>query len=178
VTLVPGSTAIPVSTISPWNYLALRIPGSVNAGNVRADVNSCAKAQVAIGDQLDLVPGNDPPSIVGGLQDLINLDLGATWNTTTRRVEGSCADANPRCASMSPRIIAIVAYDVNDLADNSRFGPGATTVRIANIVGFFIVSVNGNNATGRIVRHPGLINSTAPLLSDAASFLRATLLVQ
>jgi hypothetical protein len=178
VTLVPGATAIPVSTISPWNYLAVRIPGSVNAGNVRNDVTLCAKAPVAIGDQLDLVPGNDPASIAGGLQDLINLDPAAAWNPTTRRVDGSCADAHPRCASMSPRIIALVAYDVNDLADKSRFAPGATTVKVSNIVGFFVASVSGNNATGRIVRHPGLINSTAPLLSDAASFLRATLLVQ
>jgi hypothetical protein len=79
---------------------------------------------------------------------------------------------------MSPRIIAIAAYDVNRLADASRFSPGATTVRIANIFGFFVVSVSGSTATGRIVRHPGLINADAPLLSDAASFLRATLLVQ
>jgi Flp pilus assembly protein TadG len=178
VTLSPGSVATPVSPISPWKYLAVRIPGSVNGVNVRANVHSCARAAVAIDDQLDLVPGNDPASIAGGLQDLINLDPGATWNAVTGRVEGSCADAHPRCGSMSPRIIAIAAYDVNRLADSSRFAPGATTIRVANIIGVFVVSVSGTDATGRIVRHPGLINAAAPLLSDAASFLRATLLVQ
>jgi Flp pilus assembly protein TadG len=178
VTLSAGTTATPVSPISPWNYLAVRIPGSVNGVNIRADVTTCARAPVAIGDQLDLVPGNDPASIAGGLQDLINLDPGAAWNPATARVEGSCAQAHPRCASMSPRIIAVAAYDVNRLADASRFSPGATTIRIANIVGVFVVSVSGSTATGRIVRHPGLIHADAPLLSDAASFLRATLLVQ
>ena len=177
VTLTPGSVATPVSTISPWNYLAVRIPSSVN-GNLRADVNSCAASMVSIGDQLDLVAGNDPASISGGLQDLINRDPAATWNTTTQRVESSCADAHPRCASMSPRIIALAAYDVNNLADHSRFAPGATSIVVANIVGFFVVSVSGTTATGRLVRHPGLINDAAPRLSDAASFLRASLLVQ
>ena len=178
VTLVPGSTAVPVSSISPWKYLAVRIPLSKNAGNVRADVNSCAASKVAIGARLDLVAGNDPASISGGLQDVINLDPGASWNTVTKKVDGSCADAQPRCASMSPRIIALAAYDVNDFADSSRFAPGATSILVSNIVGFFVVSVSGTNATGRIVRHPGLIDPAAPLLSDASSFLRASLLVQ
>jgi Flp pilus assembly protein TadG len=177
VTLTPGSVATPVSTISPWNYLAVRIPSSVNT-SLRADVHSCAASMVSIGDQLDLVAGNDPASISGGLQDLINQDPAATWNSTTQRVENSCADAHPRCASMSPRIIALAAYDVNNLADHSRFAPGATSIVVANIIGFFVVSVSGNTATGRLVRHPGLINDAAPLLSDAASFLRASLLVQ
>lgn len=178
VTLTSGSTAIPVSPISPWKYLAVRIPGSVQGINVRANVNQCAGSVVAIGDVLNLEPGPFAANVAAGLRDLINLDPAASWDGANGRVKDSCAQAQPRCKSMSPRLIALAVYDVNDLADHSRFPPGATTVLVSNLVGFFIESVAGNNASGRLTRHPGLINPAAPLLSDAASFLRASLLVK
>jgi hypothetical protein len=77
---------------------------------------------------------------------------------------------------MSPRIIALPVYDLHDLADRSR--AGATSIRINNIVGFFIESVSGNDVTGRITAHPGIRRATALTLVDASSFLRAALLVE
>jgi len=77
---------------------------------------------------------------------------------------------------MSPRIIALAVYDPIALADSSV--TGATSVVVANLVGFFIESVAGTDITGRIVRHPGLIKSDAPVLTDDSSFLRASLLVK
>jgi hypothetical protein len=93
-------------------------------------------------------------------------------------VEDSCADLLVgRCASMSPRIIAIALYDPLQFADDSHDGAPAQ-IRVRNIVGFFIESVTGNEATGRIVRHPGQFNPAAITLFDASSFLRASLLVE
>src|SRR5437867_5233685 len=57
VTLTPGTTAVPVSPISPWNYVAVQIPGSQFANDLRANVSGCAKSIVAIRDQLPLAPG-------------------------------------------------------------------------------------------------------------------------
>ena len=181
-TLKPGSLSSPISTISPWLYLPVQIPGSVHGPNdVRANTNSCAASRVAIGDRLNFPPGGvaTNAALVGqGLLDLFNLDPGARWNTGTQRVEGSCADLLVgRCGSMSPRIIALPVYHLVDLADASHAG-GATSVLVTNIAGFFIDSVAGTNATGRIIRHPGLLQSTAITLFDDSSFLRASLLVQ
>jgi hypothetical protein len=177
VVLNPGTTAIPVTTIKPWRYLAVQIPGSVQGpNNVLGNIKQCAGATVAVGDRLNLIAVVNA-DVVNGLQDLISRDPGATWDVTTNRVVNSCADTWPRCASMSPRVIALPVYDLNDLADASV--AGATSVKVSNIVGFFIESVNAANAnaTGYIARHPGLVKTTAPILIDASTFLRASLLV-
>ena len=178
VTLTPGTTAIPVSPISPWNYLAVQIPGSRFANDLRANVSGCARSAVAIGDELPLAAGGFATDVGLGLEDLVARDPDAYWDASARRVAGSCADVHPRCASMSPRIVALAVYDVNDFADQSRFEPGVTSVLVSNIVGFFIDSVSGGNATGHLMRHPGLIRSSASLLIDDSTFLRAALLVQ
>jgi len=111
------------------------------------------------------------------LTALVARDPDAVWNAVTQRVEGSCADAPVRCASMSPRIIALPVYDPIDLADASLAAVPAS-VRVTNIVGFFIEGVAGTNATGRIVKHPGLRDANGIILTDASSFLRASLLVK
>lgn len=182
VTLQPGSLSSPISTISPWLYLPVQIPGSTFGPNdVLSNTRSCAGARVAIGDRLNIPIGGVGPSaaLIGqGLLDLYNRDPGAHWNAATQRVEGSCAELLlGRCASMSPRTIALAVYNPTDLAEASHAG-GATSVLVTNIVGFFIDSVAGENATGHITRHPGLIQSTAITLYDASAFLRASLLVQ
>jgi hypothetical protein len=178
-TLTPGTTAIPVTTIKPWRYVAVQIPDSVHGNDLRANINSCAEAAVAIGDILPLEPGYVPATATAGIQDLINQDPGAVWNAAAGRVDNSCADRPPRCASFSPRIIALPVYDVNHLADNSRtVGIGATSVQVRNIIGFFIESIAGDDMSGRIVQHPGLMQGTAITLPDESTFLRATLLVK
>jgi putative Flp pilus-assembly TadE/G-like protein len=180
VTLQPGSASF--SGISPWLYLPVQIPDSRWGPNaVRANTNSCAAATVAIGDRLNFAAGGVAANalLIGeGLLELYDRDPGAHWNAATKRVEGSCADLlTGRCASMSPRVIALPVYDPIDLANSSHAG-GATSVLVTNIVGFFIDSVTGTNATGYLTRHPGLRSATAIVLYDASSFLRASLLVK
>jgi hypothetical protein len=186
VTLQPGEIASPIAPIGPWRYLPVQIPGSAWGPNaVRENTNACAASRVAIGDSLNFVPGGVPgnaPLIALGLRDLIDLDPDARWNAVTQRVEGSCADllagiCGTRRATMSPRIIALAVYDPKTLADASQAG-AATSVRLTNMVGFFIESLAGTNATGRIVRHPGLQDGGAITLFDDSSFLRASLLVK
>jgi hypothetical protein len=174
----PGSTAIPVSPISAWSYLPLRIAGSIHGNDLMANIEQCAASPVGIGDRLDLMIGAFSGPVTTGLQFLMNQDPGAHWNAKTSRIEGSCTDAHPRCASISPRLIAIAAYDVNDLADSSRFAPGASSVRVSNIVGFFLDSIAGTDVTGHITMHPGLVRDAATSIIDDSSFLRASLLVK
>lgn len=182
VTLQEGALGSPIAPISPWRYLPVQIPDSRwGANDMRANTSGCAAAPVSIGDELWLAPGGVPANAAAaaeGLRDLIAADPDAYWNTTAQRVEGSCADRlTGRCASMSPRIIALPVYDVTALADASQAAL-PTRVRVRNVVGFFIESVSGTSATGRITRHPGQIDPTAITLYDASSFLRAALLVQ
>jgi hypothetical protein len=177
VVLKPGTTATPVSPIKPWNYLPVQIPDSTfGANDVQSNLTQCAGSMVAVKDRLNLVAGNVNAIIAAGMQDLIDRDPAASWSVANQRIQSSCADAHPRCASWSPRIIALAMYSPPDLADNSRFG--ATSVLVKSFVGFFIEAVAGNDITGRITRHPGRIRHDAPILIDDASFLRAALLVK
>jgi hypothetical protein len=179
VVLNPGATAIPITTIKPWRYLAVQIPGSTQGpNNVRANVEACAASPVAIGDTLNIINAYSAAEVAAGLQKLVNDDPGAGWDAANSRVINSCADVWPRCASISPRVIALPTFDPSQLADASR--AGATTLKVRNVVGFFISSVDlaANTATGYITRHPGLINTAAPILIDASTFLRASLLVK
>lgn len=182
VTLRQGSIATPISTISPWMYLPVQIPDSRWTPNaVRLNTNSCAAASVAIDDELGIVPGGiaaNAALAADGLRDLVAADPNAVWNSVTRRVEGSCAELLVgRCASMSPRVIALPLYDPYQLTEQSH-GAGATSVRVRNFVGFFIESVSGTDATGRITTHPGQIDPAAITLYDASSFMRASFLVK
>ena len=176
ILLTPGSVGTPISLIQPWQYLPVQIPGSVYGNDLRGNIEQCAAVPVAIGDRLNLVTGSVSGTVASALQTLVDRDPGARWNPATRRIEGSCADTLPRCASMSPRLIAVALYDPNDLADRSR--AGATSILVRNIVGLFVDSVSGTNATAHITRHPGKVLATAIRLTDASSFLRASLLVE
>ncbi len=186
VTLTEGVLTTPIATIKAWQYLPIEIPGSQWGGGaaaVRQNTNSCAgpDARVALGDFVDLVPGGvhaNALSIADGARDLIAKDPDATWNEATRRVENSCA-ALPvgRCAAMSPRIIAIAVYDLDNMADDTQAG-GLTGLWVNNMVGFFIDSVSGTDITGYITTHPGLRDSNSTMLFDDSSFLRAPMLAQ
>jgi hypothetical protein len=174
--------ATPISTIKPWLYLPVQIPGSRwGADAVRTNANSCAASPVAVGTRLTFASGSIPANgslVAQGLQDLVNLDPGAYWDSTSGRVMGSCADLlTGRCASMSPRIIALGLYDPNDLAIQSH-GTGATGVLVTNIIGAFVDSVSSTDVTVHFTRHPGQLNAAAATLYDDASFLRASMLVQ
>jgi Flp pilus assembly protein TadG len=186
VRLKAGSIDSPIANIKPWLYLPVQIPGSTFGPNdVYDNTFSCAASKVTFGTSiaptsLQFVPGGvaaNAGQIALALGDLVNRDPGAHWNAGAQRVEDSCADAPVRCASMSPRIIAIATYDPLDLAIASH-GAGATSVLVTNIVGFFVESVAGTDVIGYITRHPGLRDPGAITLFDASSFLRASMLVQ
>ena len=59
---------------------------------------------------------------------------------------------------MSPRIIAVAAFDADDLADAQPASrPAPPAIVVTNVLGFFVDSVSGRHATRTaIVRHPGL----------------------
>ena len=184
VTLTEGVLTTPQATIKPWQYLPIEIPNSqfgAGAAALRSNTNDCAAGQVRLGDAINIVPGDlhsNALSIIDGLTDLIAADPNAVWNAATRRVDNSCADVLVgRCASMSPRIIAIALYDPETLADDSAPGlPASVTVN--NIVGLFVESVNGTNITGYLTTHPGLHDADTFTLFDDSAFLRAPMLVE
>ena len=180
VTLTLATAGGPITEIKPWRYLPVQIPGSQwGANSVGLNTASCAGEPIAINRTLNVAIGAAETAVAEALLDLYEADETATWNEETQRVEDSCADAEEdRCGSMSPRIVAVPLYDPELLANQILAGT-VTSVRVRNIVGFFIssVDVGARSVTGYITRHPGM-RSAGVTLTDGASFLRTSLLVQ
>jgi hypothetical protein len=162
------------SASTPWHYLPVEIPGS-SSGNYQDNVEQCADSLVTIGDRLPLRAGNFDAMTAAGMQALIDRDSGAYWNDLFDRVDGSCADAAPACAALSPRVVAVALYDPEDMADQNL--SGATNVLVRNIVGLFVESVDATSVSGYLTRYPGLIDENQTVPIDASSFLRKVILV-
>jgi hypothetical protein len=160
----------------PWTYHAVQIPGSRHGNNFRSNVEHCAGATVTIGDSLPLNPGGTGGLTEVAIRELIDSDPSARWNAVTNDIDGSCAESASPCAAMSPRIIAVPLFDPGEFADDRR--TGVTSVVVRNIVGVFIDSVSATTVTGYLVRHPGFIQSTAPTVIEASTFLRAVVLIE
>ena len=182
-----GTTVIlkmgdPLHTVQPGWFFPVRIPRVSTGGNdYRNNIATCNGIPVGIGDHVQVQPGNVAGPTIQGIQDLIALDPAAYWNSTTKKVAGSCASANPPCARYSPRIIAIPVFSPQEW-ENSEWQDhvpiGHATVHIVNILGFFVEGLDANdNVLGHLVMMPGLLREGSSLV-EAASFVRASVLVR
>jgi hypothetical protein len=111
-----------------------------------------------------------------GVADLIAKDPYATWNPTTKSVDGGCAAAGtcPR----SPRIIAVPLYDTG-LFETSRKQTGRGTIKVVNILGFFVADVDKgkNDITGYFTSVPGLMVN-GPAVGNESGFAKVVQLVR
>jgi Flp pilus assembly protein TadG len=99
---------------------------------------------VGPGDSLMIEPGAKVGPTSQGLADLIALDLGAYWNSTTGEVNGSAY-------AVSPRIIKAALFDPRLGVQTDNTGrPYLTIVKI--MVLFIEGSGNGGTVTGRFMR--------------------------
>ena len=163
-------------TISPGLLLPLVLPGTSFALNLAG----CNGRLSTIGQSVRTGSPSDQTAITDGFTSLLASDPGATWDASTNTVQGSCA---PECAPVSPRLLALAVFDPDAYQQMratdswcSELG-GDRCIRIANIIGFFLDSLVGGNATGYVARYPGLMVSP-PSISTASSFLPAVTLVR
>jgi hypothetical protein len=160
------------------------------AADYRDNIKNCNGTVFQIGDTLNVsseqgnmmgptrqgVEGGGP----GGM-GLTEKDPNATWNTTTRSIDGSCAPgvcADGQWYARSPRIVPVPLFNLDAFFAGSP--NGKTTVTITNIVGFFIEGMCGpgnKDVCGRLVAIPGLTRGGGSV-TESASFLRKVLLVR
>ncbi len=158
------------------NYVQLELPRADGATGdeealYRANLATCSGLPVSIGEPLTAFD-NHSEATNEPLQGLIDLDPGATWDSTTRTVRSGLGPG------VGPRVIVIAVIDPDDYARQPR--PSIRIdVRIRNLVGFFVESVVGEGEiTGRIMIVPGMYDAGAPLITSDAAFLRNVALVR
>ena len=158
------------------NYVQLELPRADGLTGdeetlYRANLATCSGLPVSVGAPLTAFD-NHSEATNEPLAGLIALDPGATWDSTARTVRSGLP------SGVSPRVIVIAVIDPDEYAQQPR--PSIRIdVRIRNLVGFFVEDVGGEGeVTGRIMINPGMFNTSAPLLTSDATFLRTVALVR
>jgi len=166
VLLKPGN---PGSAVNPSQYFPIALDGGTGADWYEDNIPGCWPGEALIGQTVAIEPGNMAGPTKAGTLDLIAKDPNAYWDTAERRVVSSM---HP-----SPRIVVLPVFDtyVYELARQT----GRTEIKIANLVGFFIEDMVGNDVRARIVPAMGLIrpNGGGGGVPNGA-FLRAIRLVE
>ena len=151
-------------TIPAAGYYALDLPG---ASSYQTEIDSCNSGAMQIGDVLAAQPSGVSAQTKAGVDALVAADPSAYYDAVRKGVVTSL--------SSSPRVVAVPVYDPY-VYDQGR-QVGSPVLQIADIVGFFIESVNSNGwITGRIVPILGVTHGSGA--APANAFARAIRLVE
>jgi hypothetical protein len=171
--LKPGN---PQQATSPGWFFPLQLtePGG---DEYRENIAGCSETIWGVGDDVPVEPGNMIGPTAQGVRDLIALDPNARWNPTTRRIEGSCA-GTAACPGMSrsPRVVAIPIFDTAAYEDGRQ--SGRVTIRIVNILGFFLDRLQGNDVHGILVTTPALFSASNGNVGPESAFSVSIVLVR
>ena len=111
---------------------------------------------------------------------LWNKDPGAQWDSTNKRIINSCVGPPYTCLepgfTMSPRVVAIPVFDLQLYLATG--GPGQGTVKIVNILGFFIDSYDHGTVTGYLITKKSLYSPGHGGVAGQASFMRQIMLIR
>jgi hypothetical protein len=180
----------PQASIHPswFQPLDLFAPGSIctnqGASCYRDAIAGCIGTMWGIGDVVPKETGNMVGPTNQGTQDLIDLDPTADWDPLANGGKGeiinSCV-SNNSCPggiqySESPRIVALPVFDT-DLYYQTG-GPGAGTVKIVNILGFFVDRIVSGDVYGYLVTKPDLSVTGKGGVAGPASFVKSLVLVR
>jgi hypothetical protein len=144
-------------------------------------IMGCAGGTWKIGDEVPKENGNMVGPTNQGTQDLIDLDPLADWDTTNKLIINSCANPSAYTCSqpgytMSPRVVAIPVFDLELYMATG--GPGNGTVKIVNILGFFVDSVGAGTVTGYLINKKGTYKPGIGGVAGPTSFLKQVLLIR
>ena len=184
LTLKPGN---PGDTINPGWFQGLDLSPAADstctdegADCYESAILGCAGGTWKIGDFPPKQTGNMMGPTMHGTQDLINLDPTAQWDPAGKRVINSCVGPPYTCTTLgyktSPRIVAVPVFDLELYLATG--GPGNGTVKIVNILGFFVDHVDHDAVTGYLIRLAALRSPGAGGVAGQASFLSQIMLIR
>ncbi len=115
-----------------------------------------------------------------GTQDLVALDPNADWDPVSKTIINSCVGPPYTCSTpgltVSPRVVAIPVFDL--ALYMSTGGPGNGTVKIVNILGFFVDRYASGSVTGYLINKKETFIVGAGGVAGQASFLKQVTLIR
>ena len=136
------------TNIAPSFYFPYSIGGVSGASEYRWNIGNCNTTMMGFGELLQAEPGNMVGPTSQGMDDLIDRDPSAYWDTFNDRVVSSM---HP-----SPRVVAIPLFDPVYYDSGKQNGRNAD-LKAVNYMGFFIEEMQGNNVVGRITPVGGIL---------------------
>jgi Flp pilus assembly protein TadG len=132
-------------------YFSLAIGGVTGGAEYDWNIANCNRTVMHWGDPLIQEPGNMVGPTISGMEELIARDPNATWDDGTNRIVNS-AFGN---GQQSPRVFPIPLFDPPFYDEGKRNGRNAD-LKVANWIGFFAESLQGNEVHGRIIPITGI----------------------
>jgi hypothetical protein len=163
---------------SGWYYPVVLCSAS-GADCYRTDLATCSSRVVRPGDVLTMEPGVMSGPTRQGVADLINLDPTAVWSLSANGgrggVSGGCMSSSSNPCALSPRVVAVAAFDP-DVWDSTASG-GRSTVTIRRVIGMFIEAVQNDGMLVRLMPYPSAAYP-GPTDVPGASFVVSIVLVR
>jgi len=156
-------------TVSFYYSLAMDGMDGTGGEEYRWNIANCNTSIMHWGDPLIQEPGAMAGPTIQGADELIARDPGAYWDASSNSVKGSAF-------AHSPRTFPIPLYDPPFYDAGKRNGRDAD-LKVANWIGFFLESTQGNGLWGRIVPIAGIRDKNAGP-APAGAFPKAIRLVQ
>jgi hypothetical protein len=160
----------PNAAIAPGWYFPVVINPDEGPGgaNYRDNIAECDPTVIGPGTILETEPGNMIGPTKQGIEDLIALDPGATWNENLYGgqggISGGCMTTGG--CSISPRLVAVPVFDP-DIYDAGKAG-GRTDIQVVKVLGFFIQGMQGNDVIGYLTTYPSSPRGTTSDTPGAA----------
>ena len=175
----------PHDTINPGWFQAVDLTGG-GGSQYEENISGCANRLWKIGDEIPKENGNMVGPTGHGTNDLMDLDPNADWDPVNKKVVHSCVDTNscvdrsgqPVHYTESPRIVPVPIFDLAHYMATG--GPGNGTIRIVNILGFFVDRLEQpqNSVVGYLVTKSDLLVTGGGNITEAAAFVKTIQLVR
>jgi Tfp pilus assembly protein PilX len=140
----------PSASISPGQFYAIQLPGSVGGADYRANIASCETAYLRCGNSYSVETGNLVGPTKQGVQDLIGNPPTDSWTGTI----GEYQTANG-LSDTSKNVVVAPIWDSCAMAGFCPAGnfPSGTTVslQIIGFATFFLEDVQGGNVKARLI---------------------------
>jgi len=177
----------PSGTINPGWFQAIDLSSAADAtctstggSCYEESIYSCAGGTWHIGDMVPKENGNMVGPTDHGTEILYNKDPSADWDPASKTIINSCVGPPYTCSepgfSISPRVVAIPIFDLQLYLATG--GPGNGTVKIVNILGFFIDRYTHGEVTGYLINKKELFKAGHGGVAGQASFLKQIMLIR
>lgn len=127
----------------PWDVPDADGAPSTGGARFRWNIANCNTAVISIGEEYWIEGGNMEGPTRHGVNDLIDLDSGAYWDTFSNAVEGSAWSPN---WEGSPRIGIIPVFN-----PSREFDPGKNPIEFTNFLAVFFEDIQGGGQNQQVI---------------------------